>query len=103
MGCLRNLYFNHNNVIEQLSDGYQGARYHGSKLRYGCESISQVVMSFITNTSQLHLPVESRHYIRVRLDFRSLSQNGLLLYAQLKSLNYYQGFVEVRAMNFSVD
>ncbi|XP_036355728.1 contactin-associated protein-like 4 [Octopus sinensis] len=92
IGCLRNIYFNDKSILYDLRYGKGSTQYHGgTAVSYGCNSIRNIPLSFPRVGTMLTLENPVKDDLDIQLEFRTIKDTAVLLYATLSTFNSLEG------------
>ncbi|XP_074640154.1 axotactin-like [Tubulanus polymorphus] len=95
VGCLRNIYFNHQSVLEELILRRKMAQYHGKAIKRYCSTPDEISASFTQQGAIMTLPTAMLHGLIVEFQFRTIRRNGLLLMSKIIGNRRHHGYVEI--------
>ncbi|XP_042898016.1 neurexin-4 isoform X2 [Parasteatoda tepidariorum] len=89
-GCIENLFFNNTNFISELKEKKRDYQQYGD-LTYTCLYEQVIPVTFLTSEAHLKLSGYKQSIMNCSFDFRTFTDDGLLLYNKFSQ----EGFVKV--------
>lgn len=78
-GCMKNLYFNHNDIFYRVEMEQSDYNKHGD-VRFNCSSVEYAPVNFPSPDSYLKVTSRSPKTFKVDLSFRTYEGDGVLVY-----------------------
>ncbi|XP_064487198.1 axotactin-like isoform X2 [Ornithodoros turicata] len=96
VGCIKEVYFNRDNILQSLRKGQPHAIYRGVfPVEYGCALVDTIPLTFPFAESRLKLNLPSNRRLDISVDFKT-HQNETVIASSLLRTEKGQGFWEIR-------